>query len=445
MNQSNSHNLIGLRLLQGSIETLFYLPILFIAAFYASTSSFTVAWLLTLPIVYALGALWIRKVKVNRRIYRLLIAILLGAGQTILLLAVLIAFNAELPGIAVLILGLLGAFISTNGMRAATKGWYVAFPNTLMFVSVILYVILTIVAHLREQLEPYFTFLTICGIVALVLLLYIINERLLTYETHSGGAIQSTTTKVFKRQNRFMLSIVAVLLLIAGLFRQLQSSIEAFFHAVMNRIMDWMNRSEEPVQEPPADTPPPEQSILPPVEANHPPQWLIWLEHLAKYIGITLLIIGIAVLLFFVGRKLYQLLNKALGRIWERASESKESAEGYTDEVESLVSQSKWSDRFHKPGKKKEARWEELRTTGDKVRYLYRWFVAGATGKGYSFKPHFTVKETASDILAWRNKPQTNADVEQLTRLYDEVRYGGQEPNEELVQSLRKRLDEQRK
>ncbi|MGO4106075.1 DUF4129 domain-containing protein [Paenibacillus sp. YAF4_2] len=444
MNQSNSRNLIWVRLLQGSMETLFYLPILFIAAFYASTSSFMVSWLLTLPIVYTLGALWIRKLKVNRRIYRILIATLLGAGQTILLLAVLIAFNAELPGITVLILGLLGAFISTNGMRAATKGWYAAFPNTLMFVSVILYVILTIAAHLREQFEPYFIFLTICGIAALVLLLYIINERLLTYETHSGGAIQSATTKVFKRQNRFMLSIVAVLLLIAGLFRQLQSSIEAFFHAVMNRIMGWMNRSKDPVQEQPADTPP-EQSGLPPVEANHPPHWLVWLEHLAKYIGITLLIIGIVVLLYFIGRKLYQLLNKALGRIWERASDRKDSAEGYTDEVESLVSQSKWSDRFLKPGKKKEARWEELRTTGDKVRYLYRWFVAGATGKGYSFKPHFTVKETGSDILAWRNKPQTNADVEQLTRLYDEVRYGGQEPNEELVQSLRKRLGEQRK
>ncbi|WP_336772055.1 DUF4129 domain-containing protein [Paenibacillus sp. MMO-58] len=433
-----------LHLLHGSIETLFALPIWFIALFYSSTDAFMALWLLTVPFIYMAGAVWIGKLKNNRRIYRLLFGILLGALHSGVIYAVLMAFQSDLPGATAILPVLLGAFTAVRGMGTSAKGWYVAFPNTLMFIGIILYTILTIVAHLQEKLQPYFTFLTFCGIVALILMLYIVNERLLSYETQSGGAIQSSTTKVFKRQNRFMLTIVAVLLLIAGLFRQLQSSIESFFHAVMNKILGWMDGSAEPVEEPPSDTQPP-PSGLPPVEAHNPPAWLERLELVAKYIGIVLLIIGVAVLLFFIGRKLYRLLNKVLGRIWERAADSKEGAVGYTDEVESLVDRSKWSVRLGKSSRKKEARWEELSTAGEKIRYLYRRYVTAAVGRGYDYKPHYTVRETTSDIGAWSSKSATQADTDTLARLYDEVRYGGQEPKEELVQSLKKKLDEQRK
>ncbi|NIK68002.1 DUF4129 domain-containing protein [Paenibacillus sp. BK720] len=443
MNQLKKRHSL-LHLLYGSIETLFALPIWFIALFYTSTDAFTAVWLLTVPFIYMTGAVWIRKLKNNRRIYRLLLGILLGALHAGLIYAVLMAVQADLPGAAVALPILLGAFTAVRGMGAGTKGWYASFPNTFMFVSVILYTILTIVAHLQEQLQPYFTFLTICGIVALVLMLYIVNERLLSYETQSGGAIQSSTTRTFKRQNRFMLTIVAVLLLLAGLFRQLQSSIESFFHAVMNKILGWMDGSGKPIEEQPSDTQPP-PSGLPPVEAHNPPAWLERLELVAKYIGIALLIIGVAVLLFFIGRKLYGLLNKMLGRIWERAADSKDAAVGYTDEVESLVDRTKWSVRLGKSSRKKEARWEELSTTGEKIRYLYRRYVAAAVGRGYDYKPHYTVRETASDITAWSSKSVSQADADSLARLYDEARYGGREPKEELVQSLKKKLDELRK
>ncbi|WP_201003272.1 DUF4129 domain-containing protein [Paenibacillus glycanilyticus] len=443
MNQSKKHQPM-LHLLQGSIETLFALPIWFVALFYTSTDAFTALWLLTVPFIYMAGASWIGKLKNNRRIYRMLLGILLGVLHAGVIYAVLMAFQADLPGAAAILPVLLGAFTAVRGMGASTKSWQVIFPNNLMFVSIILYTILTIVAHLQEKLQPYFTFLTFCGIVALILMLYIVNERLLSYETQSGGAIQSSTTKVFKRQNRFMLTIVAVLLLIAGLFRQLQSSIESFFHAVMNKILGWMDGSGEPIEEPPSDTQPP-PSGLPPAEAHDPPAWLERLELVAKYIGIALLIIGVAVLLFFIGRKLYRLLSKVLGRIWERAADSREGAVGYTDEVESLVDRTKWSVRLGKSNRKKEARWEELSTAGERIRYLYRRYVAAAVGRGYDYKPHYTVRETTSDIGAWSSKSVSQADADKLASLYDEVRYGGQEPKEELVQSLKKKLDEQRK
>ncbi|MCM3629930.1 DUF4129 domain-containing protein [Paenibacillus glycanilyticus] len=444
-----SHNARKLitNLLYGGIETLFTLPIWFLALFFTSTKAFLFLWLLTLPFVYTAGALINGRVKSNRRLYRMLIGIMLGAVHTCMLFAVLVAFQAKQPGVLIVIPALLAAFTATRGMSAWTKGWTQSFPNMVMVVSILVYVVLTIAAHLQDKLQPYFTFLTICGIIALVLMLYVVNERLLTSETQSGGAIQSSTTKVFKRQNRFMLTIVAVLLLIAGLFRQLQSSIEDFFHAVVNKIMEWMSGSGEPAEETPAQPAPPEQNGLPPVEAHDPPAWLVWLEHSAKFIGIALLVLGIAVLLFIIGRKLYKLISKALGRIWERAEGIKEGADGYTDEVESLVDRAKWSVRLGKSNKKqKEARWEELSSTGERIRYLYRRYVAAAIGRGYGYKPHYTVKETTSDIVAWHNKPgQQQAEVDILARLYDEVRYGGREPNEELVQSLKKRLDEQRK
>ncbi|SFF10538.1 protein of unknown function [Paenibacillus catalpae] len=445
MNQTPRRKLM-MHLLYGGIETLFALPVWFLALFFTSTKAFMFLWLVTLPIVYMTGAMLNSKVKNNRRLYRMLIGILLGAVHTFILLAMLLALQAEQPGVTVIVPALLAAFTATRGMSTWTKGWTASFPNMAMLVSILFYVVLTIAAHLQDKLQPYFNFLTICGIIALIIMLYVVNERLLTSETQSGGAIQSSTTKVFKRQNRFMLTIVAVLLLIAGLFRQLQSTIEAFFDSVINRIMEWMNGSGEAAQETPSQPALPEQSGLPPVEANNPPEWLERLEQVAKFIGIALLVLGIAVLLFIIGRKLYQLINKLLGRIWERAADSKESAEGYTDEVESLVDRAKWSTRFGRSNKKqKEARWEELSSAGEKIRYLYRRYVTAAIGRGYGYKPHFTPKETTSDIVAWHNKSGAKADADILARLYDEVRYGEQEPNEELVQSLKKRLDEERK
>lgn len=444
MNQTPARKLMK-HLLYGGIETLFILPVWFLVLFFTSTKTFMILWLVTLPFVYMTGAMLNSRVKNNRRLYRILIGIMLGAVHTILLLAVILAVQAEQPGVTVVIPALLAAFTATRGMSAWAKGWTTSFPNMAMVISILLYVVLTIAAHLQDKLQPYFNFLTICGIIALVLMLYVVNERLLTSETQSGGAIQSSTTKVFKRQNRFMLTVVAVLLLIAGLFRQLQSSIESFLHAVINRIMEWMNGSGEPIEETPAQQVPP-QNGLPPVEAHDPPDWLLRLEQVAKFIGIALLVLGVAVLLFIIGRKLYQLISKVLGRIWERAADSKESAAGYTDEVESLVDRTRWSARLGKSKKKqKEARWEELSSVGEKIRYLYRRYVAAAIGKGYGYKPHYTVKETTSDIVAWQNKPDSHTDAAVLARLYDEVRYGGQEPNEELVQSLKQRLDEQRK
>lgn len=445
MNETTKRKLL-VNVMHGGAETLFTLPVWFLALFFTSTKTYLYLWLLTLPLVYAAGALLNSRLKNNRRLYRILIGTVLGAVHTFILLALVTAFQAELPGALVAVPALLAAFMATRGMSAWTKGWNQSFPNMVMVVSILVYVVLTIVAHLQEKLLPYFTFLTICGIIALVLMLYVVNERLLTSETQSGGAIQSSTTKVFKRQNRFLLTIVAVLLLIAGLFRQLQSSIEAFFHAVVNKIMSWMNRPGEPAPETPSEPEPPLQNGLPPVEANEPPAWLVWLEQAAKFIGIALLVLGIAILLFIIGRKLYKLLGKVMARIWERAESGKESADGYTDEVESLVDRAKWSARLGRSNKKqKEARWEELSTTGEKIRFLYRKHVLAAIGRGYGYKPYYTARETASDIAAWQNRTQATTDADTLTRLYDEVRYGGQEPNEELVQSLRKRLDEQKK
>ncbi|GLX68079.1 DUF4129 domain-containing protein [Paenibacillus glycanilyticus] len=437
-----SANKSWLHLFHGSVETLFALPIWFVALFFATTDAYMVTWLLTVPLIYLAGALWITKITTNRRIYRFLLGMLLGAVHTVALYGVLAAFQADLPGVLIVVPFLLSAFTATRGMGAASRSWYISFPNTVMFAGVLLYVVLTIVAHLQDKLQPYFTFLTICGVAAIILMLYLVNERLLSYETQSGGAIQSATTKVFKRQNRFMLTIVAVLLLIAGLFRQLEHSINSFFHAVIDKIMEWMKGSGDRVEETPTDPMPP-QSGLPPVEHHDPPAWLQRLELVAKDIGIAILIIGIAVLLFFIGRKLYKLISKALGRFWERAESGKENADGYTDEVESLADKGKWSNRLRKTGKKrKEAKWEELSTAGERMRYVYRKYVAAAIGKGYEHKPHYTAKETTTDILTWNKKAMSPEETAALARLYDEARYGGQEPKEELVQSLKKRLDE---
>ncbi|MFX3635192.1 MAG: DUF4129 domain-containing protein [Candidatus Pristimantibacillus sp.] len=437
-------------LYKGAIEVLFFLPLLLTAAVYSLPSSLVPVWLLTLPFCYIAGLLMISMVKQNRRIYRVLLS--LAGGMVHSGILILLAGGVGVGIFYWLLLFILSSLAVSRGIRLLSESWDSVFPNALMIYSIIIYVIIQPLKIPLSKLAPYGLWLTICGILAVITCFFLINERLLDGETSTTDnkrIVKSVTAAAFKRQNRWMVGVIVFVLCLISLFRILFHTIEELVQSIITTVMSWLNRpAAEEVIEPPINEPP-EPALPIAVEPKDPAVWMLILEAILKYIGIGLVVIVGLLLIFFIGRTLIRTLRKVFHQMLERANEKRSADEGYTDEVESLMSLTKWSDdwkksmrRFIRGKEQNDVRWNELKTNGERIRFLYTRLLSSHIHKGYTHHRHLTPQETISDLTVWRKQQKPAAEEQTLIRVYEEVRYGDQQPDDQMVTTLKKKLDE---
>lgn len=438
-------------LYKGAIEVLFFLPLLLTAAVYSLPSPLVPVWLLTLPFCYVAGLLVISTMKQNRRIYRVLLSLAGGLVHS----GIFILFTDRVGwGVFYLLIPfVLSSLAVSRGTRLLTESWDFVFPNAFMIYSILLFVIIQPLKIPLSKLAPYGLLLTICGILAVIIGFFLTNERLLNGETSTTdnkSIVKSVTAAAFKRQNRWMVGIIVIVLCVISLFRVLFHAIEELVHSIITTVMNWLNRpAGEEIIEPPVSEPP--ESALPiAAEPKDPAVWMLILEAILKYVGIGLVIVAGLLLLFFLGRALIRTMRKVFHQMLERANEKRSADAGYTDEVESLMSLTKWSDDWKKSMRKlirgkhqNDIRWNELTSNGERIRYLYKSWIANHVHKGYAYHRHLTPHETISDLTAWRKQQKPAAEEQTLIRVYEEVRYGDQQPDEQMVATLKKRLEEQ--
>src|SRR4030095_12104319 len=152
---------------------------------------------------------------------------------------------------------------------------------------------------------------------------------------------------------------------------------ERFFHSIIASIMDWLNQPKELTtpEEPPGNAQTPEMPIE---EAKPPSDLMLLLEQILKVIGIAIVIAIACVLLYFVSKKLYQWAKVIAAKLQERGADSRKGAEGYTDEVESLMTltnlREQMGNQLRKllPKRRTSAQeWSALTSNSEKIRYLY--------------------------------------------------------------------------
>jgi len=216
---------------QGLIELLFYLPVLLVAAVYLLPPTVVWGWIVTLSLCYWMGSTLIGIKPQLRRIFRLLLAVAIGATHACITIFIGIG---ELGIVALIICGLLGTIAAARGMSAMLQGWTETFTNTRMLVGVIIYVVAQLFKMvLVKEFAEYSGVLIVCGIAAVILFFFFANERHLNNETIDTG--KSSATLAFKRQNRIMMIIVVALISLIAMFRQIQHAIEHFFHSLMQK------------------------------------------------------------------------------------------------------------------------------------------------------------------------------------------------------------------
>lgn len=433
-------------LLYGYMELLFYLPVLLIIGIFLLPESVIWPWLLTLPLCYMSGAMLIERLPKLRLINRVLASLLLGLLQVFL---ISFLWTGEIMVIPIAVCGIVGAFALLRGISTSVHGWALAFPNSRMLIGVTTYIA---VQPLKVSLIPKLmndnVIVIACGIAAVILFFFLANERHLNSETVDTA--KSPAASAFKRQNRFLILIIIAVISILALFTKIQRFIEDSIKSIIDRILNWLNRPQEIIETP--DTPAPEAPpIMPQEEAKDPAAWLVILEQILKIAAIVIFIIAALVLLYWFGKKLYQWVRTIANKLLERNAENRRSDEGFTDEVEQLMTLNNLWDGIGNglknllPKKKRGTDWNDLTTNAERIRFLYAQLLRNDAKKGYEIKEYLTPRETTTDIVKWGKGNKSSELLHGFTELYEQVRYGEGKPIDRQVAEFKTQLDNEKK
>ncbi|WP_424768916.1 DUF4129 domain-containing protein [Paenibacillus sp. sgz302251] len=438
-----SHPLAALG--QGTIELFFYLPVLLIAAVYLLPVSVIWWWIATLPLCYWLASETVKRLPKLRRIVTFFVAAAIGAVHAYLCINL---WGAELQAIAFLVFAFIGGITASRGMSSIQRGWAESFPNSLLLIGVMTYVAAQpLKLFLFKKLVDYNGVLIICGITSMILLFFFANERHVSHETIYSA--KTPATLAYKRQNRFLMLIIVSSIVILALFKQIHQAVESFLRSLMEKLMSWLNRpqKEQPNEELPIAQPLPE--MIGGEEVKPPADWVLLLEQILKYVGISFIIFGAAILLFILLRKLNMLVKRIAAKLMERGAENRKNEADFTDEEENLMSLS--SLRKQMGGrlqnllpKKRGQDWHDLNTNAEKIRFLYAWLVHSDRMNASVYQAHLTPQETAERLKEWRDEGQRDG-LQHFIKAYEQVRYGEKMIKDEQVAAFKAELYKENK
>ncbi|ANY69194.1 hypothetical protein BBD42_23940 [Paenibacillus sp. BIHB 4019] len=452
MNKSPIGKIAGIAVGKGLLELLFFLPFVLPFGAYALSGSLLIVWMISLPLCYGAGSLLLaisEKLINSNRATRLCLALLIGSLLSDGLLAVCgviatasgTSWEVWWPALAIF-----GSIAAYRGMNERLHSWPIVFTGSTMMIGIFGYLALQLAKFWLIPLQQYSIWMTAGGIIALIVYFFMVNERLMQRETDQTGQHRpiSASVEAFKRQNRWMLALLLLPIIAIGFIRQITQGIEWAVRSLVQLLLSLMTGREA---EPPA-SPPPEASqppAFPPVEQKDPSPWLVWVENVLKVVIIIIVIAAIALAVYWLLRVVYRLSKKFLAKLAERSAERLGGEQGYTDEVESLMTLNKWQDGWRLRRKRNNAeqavKWEELTGTRERIRYLYSRWVKRSISKGYVYQPHLTPRETAEELVKWQVAAKdmdsySEIERQQLIKLYEEARYKEEEPQEEAVNAL---------
>lgn len=423
------------------IEWLLFLPVWIILQVYLQPEPRVLPWMYTLPLVAVVGVL-LRK-WCNRKWKQLLAALLLGAAALLL---------AGVPsGKGTLLLA--GGFLYTYmGMTTPSRQSY---RLSIFITGMALYFVAAIAYARIPDLQPSVSLLTWSGSLCLILALLDSNSSHLRYSSFAGE--NARLPGGLRRHNRLfvIVFVAAAAALAAGAGRALG----LLLWQAARLIFAWLNRlfsgSGEPLQNEAA--PPPAMPELPAAEANEPGL----LSMILDFAFYALAAAVIAIALYYALRWLYRNTGGLLRRMMDAVlsmlrRELPPETAAYKDEEKSILTWERtvqgvkeyWRNKLL-PSSRRD-RWEDMDSSREKARWLYRHWLNAKHAAGYEVKRFLTPIETEADVAEWaqtagKKRPRKEDDSAsaasgELLRLYNEARYGETDPPAADVAALKERL-----
>lgn len=426
---------------QAIVELIFYAPIWLTIGIYSLSDSMLLLWVVLLIVTYWLPYQLLYNKSEVRNAYRISAVLLLG-GAPLLILAALTSQDLPLNAwIGCLLVGF--AFV-TNSFRSLQLGWINSFSSTIMLIFLFLAVVLQVLkVTALHELASYNTLFYSLGILAVLLFLYIHNERMVTDQQMIDAS--SATIKRSVIMNRIYITIISLLVVGIMLFRDLQRLVERYVGEWITALLAWLLRERAVEEPPPQEQPSGEMPQLGDLGPQGEPSkfWAI-LELIVKWLAIAALIALAVVVVYYAVRKLMPLMKQMLAHLLRLKGLQGSTATGYTDEIEELVPEKlkEKKQKKVKPAAKLKG-WKGL-SAAEKVRALYRSTVDLGRQKGKPIAPYYTAKETIA-LLKEEGENANNHAYERLLERYNDTRYGDIEPNEQEIDRLKEQLEQTQK
>ncbi|GFR36723.1 hypothetical protein PRECH8_00190 [Insulibacter thermoxylanivorax] len=421
------------------LETLLAMPVLLFVHLYVIPDRMFWIWIISFALFYVLGCLL-------RRIW---------SRQPLSLRHLLFMFISALYAWAVFGLSAAAAIsLPAVWLALVRGGLYAAAPiqfvltNTYYVVSIMLYFALSVVIRFSVEMAPIASLTSWFAMFALAVSLFMMNQYALNRESLQEEQQRVVTRSILWKNRLLIILFAGFILLVAG-FKQLAEGLQALWNMIL-RIVVWflsLGIGGEPAQQPPMN--PNLQEMLP-MEEQEPALFWVILEQIAMSIALVLAVVIGLFMLYKIGealisglRYLYQWFK---GRLFTDELEQA-AALDYEDEVTRLV---EWNDLRKQLGERLRTfferepriRWISLSNNQERIRCLYRESVIRAIQDGYRFRPSLTPRELQDDANRWRQGQGWI--TKELVLLYEQARYGGEEPSDQEIEQLRSRLQERK-
>lgn len=321
------------------------------------------------------------------------------------------------------------ALIVNRSAWTARGAWNSAFPVGFQLLGVGTYILFPIFAQIDPGTRDDAGYVFVLGFAAVAALYYRLNQYQLSKANltkHAGGV-----PAIVKWRNRLMLAGFLVLIFLISQMNALR----AWFSGLRDRFIDWMNGLLQREEQAPPPVEPPRQDpaldMIGGMEQEEPmsPFWQAVQDFVIHAVAIIFLLVIAALLVYLIVSKWLPMLRHYISGL----NKDRDAAGDYVDETEKLEIPN-WGQTFFKAvGRLRGRQNEAPENDREYVRWRYKKMLQTAVKDGYAHEASRTPLESETELerIKWSKQP-----VSQLTRLYNQARYGEKAISAEQRQEL---------
>lgn len=420
-------------ILHGIVEYLLLFPVVFIIGFLMLGEPEIWMWLGCLLFLFLLGIVFKSFVDHLKWWMYPLVSIVLGIFASILFTEQWLIF---------IVLSLIQIVFVYRGMMYASHDFLTSLiPTSFMWIGGLgIYFVGYFVYRYVDRLLPYLPVLTLLGLITIITIFFLTNSEQLKAATFSKQK-HPFISRAIKAQNRVHLIITLAFIALIAFGETIRSWIWQGIRTVLQWLFQGLSDSEQaPIIE---ETPPPASFDFGELERGEPSAFAKFLEMITMYIFYAFLIVAVIVCVLLLIKKtrkwLFQITKSVLAFLKRLAQRTfhQEEAMQYVDEKESIFKWEEWKKEHQEKAldmiKKvftREPNWEKL-SNEEKVRYVYKKLIQKNRNV---YRAATTPRELIKDLQSTTKDERL---LEQLIELYERVRYGEKEIEDDVLNELR--------
>lgn len=427
---------IFIKISQGIFEYLLLFPVFLIIGINIIDDSQLSIWLFCLFALFSLGAVFRSLFYKGKWWLFSFFAVVVGVSSSF--------FFAE-DLLFIIAMSVIHTLIVYRGMMYVSQTWQDVLPLSFLWIGGLgTYFVGYFIFRFVESLNPYSNYITIFGIILIVMIMFASNSDHLKNTTLSKEK-KPFVSKAIKNQNRIFLMITILIIALITNGQMIRDGLWNAFRAVIRWLIEFLSGSgeKEIIEEAPPQAP--MEPVFPFEEPKEPSMIAKFLEIITMYIMYIVLAFAVVfILLLFIKKtrmwmmKSFRQIIQFLKQIVSQITERDESTQ-YVEEKESVFDWQEWKDEQQLKAKgiiknvfKRKPSWNAL-SNQQKVRFVFKNFLLKEIDVA-EYRDNVTPREILEKIKSTAHVDDRQ--LEQLRKAYEQTRYGEQDIDEQIINEI---------